>query len=428
MQNRIASPQMRVLLAGIFAFHAGWYMLLPYFAVLFTTRRGLSAGQAGLVLAAQSFTVLIGSVAGGYMADRFGRTKALVLGLVLRAAGLGLLGFAATLGPAIAASVLAGLGGGVYGPAAKAAISVLADDEHRTAAFAWRGIAANVGVSLGPVAGALLVRGSMPVLFAASAAVHGAVALLTWTLPADKGAPVDRQVKSPWRDILSDVPYLLYSLVTVLAWGLFSQLAIAVPLYASRVLGLEALIGLLWTMSSLVVIALQVPVSRYLLARINPLTAMAAGVVLLGGGLGLAGFARSFYGLLAAVLVFVAGEMLMLPTTDTVVSGMAPEGALASYFGVSSFAWGLGDGLGSLLGGALMATALGTGRLWLPWAIYAAIGAGAGVLFMSLRVTVGRRLTPQPPEKRQRVQLFRPGNPTSDESVLLGPTGDDDQG
>ncbi|HLN62394.1 MAG TPA: hypothetical protein VK464_12655, partial [Symbiobacteriaceae bacterium] len=212
---------------------------------------------------------------------------------------------------------------------------------------------------------------------------------------------------------------LAFSGVTALAWALFSQLALAVPLFAQKVLGLEASIGLLWTTSSLAVIAFQVPVTRYVTARMAPATAMAAGVAILGAGLGLVGLARSFTGLLLAVLVFVAGEMLLMPTVDSTVSTMAREGAVGSYFGVASFAWGLGEGLGNLTGGALMQYALGAGRPRLPWPIYTGVGVGLAVLY---KLVVGRRATTAPPGTGGVVQVYRPGQPAPDQAgSVLGP-------
>lgn len=419
---------MSVLLAGILLFHAGWYMLLPFFAILFTTRRNFTPTEVGLVLAAQSFTLLLGSLGGGALADRLGRKWTMVGGLLLRAAGVGALGLAATVPAALAAVAVAGFGGGLYGPAAKAGIAMLATDENRTQSFALRGIAANIGTSSGPLLGALLIRGSMPLLFGAAAAVHLGLGALTWGLLQEEGKQ-EAQVRSTWRELLADQPFLLFSLVTVLAWALFSQLAISVPLFASQVLGLEASIGLLWTISSLAVILFQFAVTRFAVARLHPLMAMAAGTALMGLGLGLVGLTRSFTALVGALLVFILGEMLILPTADSTVSLMARAGAVGSYFGIASFAWGLGEGLGSLTGGALMQYSLRTGRLMVPWTAYAIAGLVIAGGYTALRrwPRLQRQLEQTSPGAAQKVRLFRPGHPAPDEGIRLGDSRRDEE-
>jgi MFS family permease len=420
---------MGVLLSGILIFHAGWYMLLPFLAILFTARRGLTPTEVGVVLATQSLSLLLGSLAGGALADRIGRRWTMLAGLALRTVGVGLLGLAPGLPSMLGSAGVAGFGGGLYAPAAKAAISMLATDENRTTAFSLRGIAANIGVSGGPLLGTLLMRGPMPVLFLAAAALHAALGVLTWwLLQADApgvGAGAAAPAAHSWRTPLADGPFLAFSMVTMLAWALFTQLSIAMPLYASQVLRLGAMVGLLWTASSLTVILLQVPVTKILLARLQPMAAMAFGAILLGSGLGLVGFARSFAGLLGAVLVFVAGEMLLLPTSDTAVSLMAREGAVGSYFGVASFAWGLGEGLGNLTGGALMQYTLRSGRLALPWALYAGAGLAVGVLFFGLRRWTA--LQEQQPAAARKVPVYRPGHPVPDEAAVRLGQGEDEE-
>lgn len=379
-QNR----RLGLLLSGVLLFHVGWYMLLPFLVILLTTRRWLSPAQAGAVLAAQSFAVLLGSLVGGALSDRFGRKLTMVVGLGLRTVGVGALGLATGVLGLLAAAAVAGFGGGCYGPAVKAAISAEAAQEDRTTPFAWRGMAANLGMSAGPLLGAVLVRGPLPLFFGVAAVLHAGLGVATWVMLEAEG-PVQEPRQGGWREVLSDSPFVAFSLVTILAWGLFSQLGASLPLYAQRALGLEALVGLLWSLSSVAVVFGQVLVSKYLLARMHPLAAMAWGALLLGAGLGLVGLARSFIGLLGAVLVFVAGEMLLLPTADSTVSTMARPAIIGSYFGFASFGWGLGEGVGNLVGGALLQYAFRTGQPGLPWVIYALVGLLTAGLYLLLR-------------------------------------------
>lgn len=410
---------MQVLLGGILLFHAGWYLLLPFLALLFTSRRGLTPAQAGLLLATQSFTLLVGSLLGGWLADRIGRRMTMTVGLVARAVGLWGLGIFTGLPALLAAVGVAGLGGGVYGPAAKAGIAVIATEENRTVAFAARGIAANIGVSTGPMLGGLLVGGPMRLLFGVAAAIHLAMAGLIWALYREERAAAAGPAV-PWWAVLTDRSYISFSVVTVLAWALFAQLAIAVPLYARDVLGLESSIGLLWTFTSLTVILTQFAVTRFSTRRMRPMSAMALGALLLGAGLGFVSLAASFIGLLLAVFVFIVGEMLLMPTADASVSAFARKESVGSYFGIATVAWGLGEGLGSLAGGGLMQYALATRLLWMPWALYALVGLLVSGLYLLLGRGAQRTSLPGEEEEARAasIQLFRPGYPAPTEGLI----------
>lgn len=378
---------MYTLLFGIFATHAGWYLVYPFLAIVFTSQMGLGPAQVGLVLAAQSLSMQATSLLGGWLADRLGRRGTMLLGLGLRAAGLSSLGLVGTLPLLLLGAGVAGGGVGLYGPAAKAGIAALAStDEVRTTAFSMRGIAANLGVTVGPVAGAMLLGRPVAELFLWAGAIHMllfVVTLLGLHRDCEPGEEGCGARPAPAAAFLGDRPFVLFTLTSMVLWALLSQSALALPLHAQRILPEARAVGLLWTVNSLVIILLQVPISRTILARIHPALSMAAGALLLGLGLGAVGLSRSFVGLVAANLVFVLGEMFVLPTSDAVVSTMARRETLGSYFGVSAFAWGMGEGLGGVAGGALIARA---GLASTPWLVYAALGIALAAAFAFQRI------------------------------------------
>lgn len=103
---------------------------------------------------------------------------------------------------------------------------------------------------------------------------------------------------------LRDRPFLAFSALSVLVWALCAQLTLAVPLQGVTFLPHPGQIGYLWTISSLGIVLFQVPVTRWVGRRLHPLTAVAAGTALLGAGLGAVAFSRTFWHLVAAVVIF----------------------------------------------------------------------------------------------------------------------------
>lgn len=367
--------------------HLGYYLVLPLLAVILSTEKGLTAGQAGMVLGTGSISYLAGSLLGGWLTDRLGQRRTLVLGLLLRGAGLLGYGFATTIPCLFAASLVTGIGGGIYTPPAKAGIATFATERNKTTAFSFRGIAANIGVTAGPLLGAFLVTGSSLNLFVAAFFIYaGLAAAHRFLLPADCGKPAAGRASNGFApDILRDRPFLVFSLITVFIWALYAQFTFSIPLRAADILPNPKNVGLLWSITSLMVIFLQAPVTRYTSAFWHPLAMLASGAVLMGIGLGSVMWSSRFFHLLISVTVFTLGEMLVMPTVDTIVSQLAKPRLIGSYFGIASFVWGMGESLGNVGGGQLLNFAKNWNTPDLPWLVFAIVGGLLGIVLYSLR-------------------------------------------
>lgn len=347
---------MWVLLASFVVQHAGFYLAMPFLAVIFTQQFGLTPGQAGLVLAAISVAYQVAGVIGGPLSDRIGRRLSMVLGLSLQAAGFLAYAWVRPLPALLAVATLVGGGGGLFAPAARAGIAALATGENeRTTAFSLRGIAANIGMSIGPLLGALLL-GRPWLFFGTAAALHGALALvLPLLLPAGcEGGACAAGTGSVIRRALRNAPFVLFSLAAVVIWSLDAQLVTALPLRVAEMTGNPRAIGPLATLNSVLIIVLQVPVSTWLLRWLHPMSALALGVALIGGGLASVAWAGSLIHLSGSIALIALGQMLYGPTIDSTVSTFAGGEAVGTFFGLATLVWGLGTAAGNVLGGQAM--------------------------------------------------------------------------
>jgi MFS family permease len=400
-----------VLLGGILFTHLGSYMLLPFFAIILSTEKGLSLSNTGLVLGAGSIAFLAGSLLGGFLSDRLGRKLTMVGGLTIR--GLGLLGFiwGASFPALFAANLVAGIGGGIYAPGAKAGIADYASQGTKTTAFSYRGIAANIGVTLGPLLGTYLMTQNSTLLFAGAAIVYFGLSLSHWVLLTKDCIGEDCPKVDPKsiRQLLTDRPFLYFSFVTIFVWALFTQFTLSLPLRAEQIESARN-IGLIWTTTSVLVILLQGIVTRFFTKYMHPLATMAAGMALIGTGLGSVAFSTSFWHLLASAIVFTIGEMFVMPTSDAIVSDLAKPEQIGSYFGVAAFVFGLGEALGNIGGGQLMEFAAAQDSLALPWLIYALAGLLLGGVYYLLRLwqPLSKPLAPVMEERTENnTPLFR---------------------
>jgi MFS family permease len=76
-----------IVLGGGFASALGTGLMLPFFLVYLHLVRGIDLGLAGVALSTVAFAGLAGNPLGGWLSDRLGARTALVIGLLVAAAG-----------------------------------------------------------------------------------------------------------------------------------------------------------------------------------------------------------------------------------------------------------------------------------------------------------------------------------------------------
>ncbi|MFO7172095.1 MAG: MFS transporter [Bacillota bacterium] len=130
--------------------------LLPFYLLRF---RGFAPRMAGLILTAQPLTMALTSPLAGALADRLGTRGLSVAGMLVMAAGIGLMGWipeSAPLGRIVAPLVLVGLGAGLFTTPNNSAIMGSVPRDRQGIAAGLLATARNVGMVTGvALAGAL---------------------------------------------------------------------------------------------------------------------------------------------------------------------------------------------------------------------------------------------------------------------------------
>ena len=123
-QNLRALPRAAwILFFGTFLNKFGTFVM-PFLA-LYMTGQGYTTVQAGLSIASYGCGVLCASILGGYLADRFGRRKTIVLSMFSGAAAMLCLSQAHSLATFAIFAAFAGLTGELYRPASSALLADL---------------------------------------------------------------------------------------------------------------------------------------------------------------------------------------------------------------------------------------------------------------------------------------------------------------
>ncbi|MEO3766095.1 MFS transporter [Streptomyces sp. B5E4] len=343
---------------------------LPFLAVLITTRYDAAPATAGLVVAVFGLATIPSRLAGGRLADRIGRRRTMVVGLVGCAVAQAGVAAAANLTAVVGFAVVLGLAFELYEPPSQAMIADTVGQAARVRAYSLLNAALAVsGLAAGALA-AGLGRWDLRWLFVADAATCLLCALVVHrALPADRpkagGRGDGRAVAAPWRDRT-----LLAMLCTGTLFALvYLQITLMLPLALAH-RGLEpADAGLLLAVSALAIVAGQ-PLLRLQRPSVRSApVAFALGGTLLAAGLAGYAVADSLGAHIVATVVWSLGDLLLVGRALAVVADLAPPGGTGRYLAAYGTAWGIAAVAAPLSGTQLLDHAGVTGM----WSVMAGL-------------------------------------------------------
>lgn len=374
-----------ILLCGVLLMHLGNFMVVPLLPIFLSLEKQLSAASIGLVLAVMPFFFQAGSLLGGWLADRVGRRFVISLGALIQAAALIGYVYGEQLWMLVVVSAFSGLGIGLNAPATKAAIAALSTGAARsTQAFSLRGIAANIGIAAAGLFTYFVIGGPSPLIFYTASALFVLLALISrFMLPAGCGAePCRNTPVTAYLQVFHNRAFVGFATVSFVIWGLYTQLSLSLPIRGEHLLANPGAVSLIWTINSVTVIALQTWMTRRVIVKHHPLHVLAVGALFFGGGLGLLGFVQGFAGLIICGIIFIMGEMLVMPTIDSTVSRLGAVRTIGVYFGSANLIAGLGESSGKYAGGHLLEVGQNTPY---PWLVYIAVAVVTSITLVLLR-------------------------------------------
>jgi MFS family permease len=261
----------------------------------------------------------------------------------------------------LALNLLNGLCRSFYEPVSQALMADLTPREKRFRVFSLRYLCINIGVSVGPLLGALfgMMSGRLPFIITGSIYLFYAIVLYALLrrfgirdIEGDKKEQVS--IGSAWRVIRKDTVFRWYLAGGVMGGISYSQMGVTLSQYI-ELKGLNEgvnLFAVLMSINAIVVVLLQVPLSRWM-EKHKPIVSIALGSgMYVLGNLGYAA-ADGWVLFVAAMIVFTLGEILTFPSTNLLIDGLAPEGLRGTYYGAQSFN-NLGHFLGPFIGGWML--------------------------------------------------------------------------
>ncbi|WP_280402399.1 MFS transporter [Nocardia carnea] len=339
---------------------------LALFSTVFYTSLGISAAALSLALFAAGFAGVLGSLAGGWAAARFGPTDVLIAGSLLNVPLLLLLGQLTTypVFAIVVASVSVAVTQSFSGPSS-ALITGSSYEGNTVTVVAFHRIFLSSGVTVAPIAVAAVGQDHFPLLFTLSAlgSLGTAAVLLcerrrlrTSEHRAVTGERRDTERDSEFPAIADGEPDLsriarLWTIVVVFGTGMavYVQSTSGIPLAVGETADGAQLYSVLLIVNSVFIILFELPLST-VLAKVRWNYALGLGIFVTGIGLAVCGAGTSWSVCIFGFVVFSLGEAIFIPQASAAIADIATHTENPRFQGYLSAAQAIGFAVGPGIG------------------------------------------------------------------------------
>jgi MFS family permease len=393
-----------IIVLTFFIDSIGGTLLFPFFSLYITGKFNVGMTQAGMVLATFSIFGIAGNMIGGALTDRFGRRKLILFGLVFSALSTLSLGFVNSLAVLFPLAAFIGLLSDVAGPAHQAMMADILTEKQRQEGFGLMRVVRNLAWIIGPSIGGFVANYSFTLLFVIDAIVSCIVAVIFYKFMPETKPKHHHDENQPhesfWQTIrgygvvLKDFAFGAFIVAAILMSAVYQQMynSLSVFLRDSHSINPQGY-GFLMTTSAITVILFQFWVSRRIKYR-PPFVIMAVGTLFYMIGFSMFGFVAAYWLFMSAIVVITIGEMLIMPTSQTLAANFAPEEMRGRYMAIFGLTWLLPSTFAPMLAGIILDN-YNPNLLWYIGGILCAISA-LGFFALHLRLGKQKRFMPEP--------------------------------
>ncbi len=391
--DRALRPVLAVSFVGTMSFSAGWVFV----GIWAIQELGASSGELGVAYLVAAVAGMLAGYLGGHASDHVGRRPVILLGWGFLAAvfcSYAFVGDHVVLG--LGLMTLAGIGGSIGGGADQAMVADLVPPERHEAGYASVRVASNLGVAFGPPIGGLLLIGRQYSLLWAGVTAMCAVAIaIAYRYLPRRGAysPAEPPTRGSFDLIRRDHAFLLFLLSGGLAYLVYVAYETVLPISAVNTHGMApSTWGFIVIINPVLVTLLQLRVTAWS-SGVPAGPKLVTAMLLMGGSFLFLIWSGTVATFVWVMIVFVAGEMLWVPTSQAIVARLAPEDVRGAYMGAFGSTSALGFALGPFTALQLRG-AYGDNAAWYFFAAVSVAAAATGAV--AVRGAVRRRPEPLP--------------------------------
>jgi MFS family permease len=337
------------------------FMMYPFLILYLHQELKGSVIQSTAILGLESLAGFAMNLWFGSLSDKYGRKPLMLLSLAIQGLTMTGLVFADSLWEVALLITLLGAGSYIFFPAADAQIADTVPEDQRAEVYSLLGMAANIGIALGPILGMFVFTVNAQVGFGFFALVSFLYfALVWWKIPeslAKKG-----QQKAKITEKRSYLPRLGLSNHKTLVW--FTLLAVPTSMLAAQMWGtlplhLKANFEE-YTLVLTVIMVSQSTFSTFTQLWVGRKTEkLSSEKIIIVGYLLFAiaaigfGFGKSMYLLVGFGLIYSLAGMCVSIHLQKFVSIWAPADMRGRYFSIFGLHWRISEMIGPVLGGII---------------------------------------------------------------------------
>ncbi len=353
----------------------GFYLVFPIIGLHFVGQLGWAGAAVGLALGARQMAQQGLALFGGSLSDRFGSKPLIVGGMLLRAAGFALMGFASNPAWLLVSCIMSGLGGSLFEPARGALAVKLTRPAERPRFHSLLMMQESVSAVTGALLGTMLLGADFRlvglggcVLFMLAAAANA------WLMPAYRVATPGTSAFAAMRIPLRDKAYMRLVLTLSGYYIMTVQLMMLVPVTLTKLSGTPRTMAWMYAMDAGLALALLYPLARLGERHLALETRLMGGIAIMSCAVLAMAAAHSLAPMFFCVALFYTGSLVAEPARESLVSRYAQPSARASYMGLSRIGLALGGLSGYTAGGWLLDLSGSLHAPSLPWLMLGATG------------------------------------------------------
>jgi MFS family permease len=386
MLNRLGFPSIgehRRFVAAIVADTVGSGLFMPITLLYFLAMTDLSLVQIGTALSVSALLSMPASFVIGTMVDRFGPRRMMLVGNLLKAAGMAAYIWADSLLAVAMWTALLNLGRQSFWGSFGNVVTAISAPGEREVWFGFLQAVRNLGFSVGGVLAGVALQIGTDAAYLSVVVVNAATFVLAFVLlldvPDHRVAHDEDAPLEGWGVVLRDRAYLRLVLGQLGFVAGMMVLNFALPVYAAETIDLPGwVVGAIFTLNTALVGLGQGLVVRRMTGQVRARMMGLAQLVFVASYalFVVAGWLPVWLGvavMLVGAAVYTGGELIGGPVFSATAAEAAPDHLRGRYLGLFQLGWGLGGAVAPVAFTWLLAH--GPTTLWWVLAVIALASA-----------------------------------------------------